>query len=278
MKRVLLVVGALAQQAYAFEPNQQLTPFGSDSQSSRFSQMKQLQGGDPLAQLTDVRESVFSASLGSPSLPFGRSDMDSPDLSDSSIYMPPSSSSVSNLLPSDDVNTGPSLERLSTSPSNTDIFGVIARNQLEMKKMNELVEKQRLAIRREEEAQSKLNALINTNKAILNRNEQALKAAGTQLLNSVKSYTNTLLTLQKGKKGPKTAEAAAGGAAAVDTATASGAAATASGVAATASGSAATTAAAAASTAVAGAEETPAYLESSAARLRHHSRRSTRPY
>ena len=63
--------------------------------------------------------------------------------------------------------------------------------------MNELVEKQRQAIRREEEAQNKLNALINTNKAILNRNEAALKAAGTQLLNSVKSYTNTLLSLQK---------------------------------------------------------------------------------
>jgi len=111
--------------------------------------------------------------------------------------MPPSATgSLANLISADDVN-GPALERLSTSPSNTDIFGVIARNQLELKKMNELVEKQRQAIRREEEAQSKLNALINTNKAILARNEAALKAAGTQLLNSVKSYTNTLLSLQK---------------------------------------------------------------------------------
>ena len=95
------------------EGQNQLNPLGP--QSIRFSQIKQLESGDPLGSLANVRESVFS--------PSSSSEVgDQPDLNDSEIYMPPSASgSLTNLISSDDVN-GPALERLSTSPSNTDVI------------------------------------------------------------------------------------------------------------------------------------------------------------
>jgi len=57
MLRALLLVGSLG--SVVAEPAQtQLSPLGGPS-AVRFAQIKQLEGGDPLAQLSNVKESVF---------------------------------------------------------------------------------------------------------------------------------------------------------------------------------------------------------------------------